>query len=138
MRRAIVVVMCAAVAASGCASAGATRRSSILAPPGEGAGRAVLAEYVQKLAPGTSVRVDRTKGRSVRGTLMKASGQGIFLQPKTRIPQGILEIPLDDVLRVTPETQNGSNLGRAIGAGAAAGAGATVAIFLIIIAAFGD
>lgn len=138
MRQTIVVVMCAAVAASGCATGGATRRSSILAPPAAGAGRAVLAEYVQKLAPGTSVRVDRTKGRTVRGTLMKASGQSIFLQPKTRIPEGILEIPLDDVLRVTPETQNGSNLGRAIGAGAAAGAGATVAIFLIIIAAFGD
>ena len=138
MNYVMAVVMCAAVAASGCATAGGTRRSSILAPPAEGAGRAVLAEYVQKLAPGTSVRVDRTKGRSVRGTLMKASGQSIFLQPKTRIPQGILEISLDDVLRVTPETQNGSNLGRAIGAGAAAGAGATVAIFLIIIAAFGD
>jgi len=138
MNYVMAVVMCAAVAASGCATAGATRIVSVPSPPGENAGRAVLAEYVQKLPPGTFVRVDRAKGRSVRGTLMKAASQSLFLQPKTRIPEGMLEIPLDDVLRVTPEIQSGNSVGRAIGAGAAAGAGATLAIFLVIIAAFGD
>jgi hypothetical protein len=138
IHHAMAVVMCAAVAASGCATAGGTRVVSVPFPPGESAGRAVLAEYVQRLPPGTTVRVDRTKGRSVRGTLMKSTSQSLFLQPKTRIPEAILEISLDDVLRVTPETQSGNSLGRAIGAGAAAGAGATLAIFLVLIAAFGD
>jgi hypothetical protein len=64
---------------------------------------------------------------------MKATGESLFVQPRTRIPEGIVEIPIDDVLRVTPDTQSGSNLGRAIGAGAAAGAGATLAIFLILM-----
>jgi len=137
-KHAMAIMMCAAMAASGCATAGGTRVVSAPFAPQGSEGRAVLAEYVQKLPTGSSVRVDRANGRSVRGTLMKATNQSLFVQPKTRIPEGIVEIPLDNVLRVTPEVQNGSGLGRAIGAGAAAGAGATLAIFLVLIAAFGD
>ena len=137
-KHAMAITMCAAMAASGCATAGATRIASVPVAPQESAGRAVLVEYVQKLPAGAAVRIDRAKGRAVRGTLLKATSQSLFVQPKTRIPESIVEIPLDDVLRVTPEVQNGSGLGRAIGAGAAAGAGATLAIFLVLIAAFGD
>ena len=136
--QAMAVVMCAAMVTSGCATAGATRIASMPSAPQGSAGRAVLVEYLQKLPPGAAVRIDRTKGRSVRGTLMKATGQNLFVQPRTRIPEGIVEIPIDDVLRVTPDTQSGNNIGRAIGAGAAAGAGATLAIFLILIAVVGD
>jgi len=130
--------MCAAIATSGCAATGGTRIGPVPSPSQGTASRAVLIEYVQKLPPGTAVRVDRTNGRSLRGTLMKATGQSLFVQPKTRIPEAIVEIPMDDVLGVTPVPQGSNNLGRAIGAGAAAGAGATLAIFLILIAAFGD
>lgn len=69
---------------------------------------------------------------------MKATDRRLFLQPKTRISEGVVEIAMDNVVSVTPIPQGGSNLGRAIGAGAAAGAGATLAIFLIVIAAFND
>jgi hypothetical protein len=138
VKQAMALVMCAAVTASGCATAGATRIASVPSPPQESAGRAVLVEYVQKLPPGTAVRIDRAQGRSLRGTLMKATVQSLFVQPRTRIPEGVVEIPIDDVLRVTPDTQSGSNLGKAIGVGAAAGAGAALGIFLIIIATFSD
>jgi hypothetical protein len=138
LKHPMAVVMVAAIATSGCAATGATRIPSVPNDPQGSAGRAVLIEYVQKLPPGAAVRIDRAKGRSVRGTLMKATGQSLFVQPKTRLPEGVGAIPMDDVLRVTPDTQTGSNLGRAIGAGAAAGAGATLAIFLILIAAFSD
>ena len=131
-------MMCTAMAASACASTGGTRIASASFAPQESAGRAVLVEYVQKLPTGAAVRIDRAKGRSVRGTLMKATGQSLFVQPRARVPEGIVEIPLDDVLRVTPDVQNGSGVGRAIGAGAAAGAGATLAILLLLIAAVGD
>jgi hypothetical protein len=100
--------------------------------------RAVLAEYVQKLPAGAAVRVDRTGARAVRGILMKATGESIFLQPKTRIPEPLFEIPLDEVVSVTPETRNGGHIGRAIGAGAAAGAGAALGVFLVIVAVLSD
>lgn len=138
VKQAMALVMCAAIAASGCAAAGAMRLGPVLSPSQGTASRAVLAEYVQKLPPGMAVRIDRTNGRSLHGTLMKATGESLFVQPKTRIPEPIVEIPMDDVIGVTPVSKGGNNLGRAIGAGAAAGAGATLAIFLIMIAAFGD
>jgi|SRR5882672_6650621 len=131
------LIVCAAVIASGCATAGSTRVAPAYAGQ-QGAARSVLVDYMQRLPPGTLVRVNRAQGHSVRGTLMKATDQSIFLQPKTRLPEGIVEIPVDDVLAVTPEPTSGNNLGRAIGAGAAAGAAVTVAIFLILIAVAGD
>jgi hypothetical protein len=138
LRQAIAVVMCAAMATSGCAATGAMRVTSAPSVAQGSAGRAVLVEYLQKLPPGTAVRIDRAKGRSLRGTLMKATDQSLFIQPRTRIPEVVVEIPVDNVVGVTPVPQGGNNLGRAIGAGAAAGAGVTLAIFLILIAAFDD
>ena len=138
VKKAMAVLSCVAMATSGCAATRATRLAQVTSAPEGTAGRAVLVEYVQKLPPGSLVRVDRARGRSLRGTLMKATDRTLFLQPKTRISEGVVEIAMDSVVSVTPIPQGGSNLGRAIGAGAAAGAGATLAIFLILIAAFND
>src|SRR6476659_6720048 len=138
VKKAMAVLSCVAMATSGCATTGSTRLATMTSPPEGTAGRAVLVEYVQKLPPGTMVRVDRASGRSLRGTLMKATDRSLFLQPKTRISEGVVEVGMDNVVSVTLVPQGGSNLGRAIGAGAAAGAGATLAIFLILIAALND
>jgi hypothetical protein len=138
LNQAVAVVMCVATATSGCATTGAMRRASAPSVAQGSAGRAVLVEYVQRLPPGAAVRIDRAKGRSLRGTLMNATDQSLFIQPRTRIPEGVVEIPMDNVVGVTPVPEGGNNLGRAIGAGAAAGAGATLAIFLILLAAFND
>lgn len=139
LRGMIVIAVCVTLAAPGCAAArsssGASRMPSGQDQPIDSA---VLAEYVQKLAPGTTIRVDRAGGKSVRGTLMKASDRSLVVQPKTRVPEPAIEIPLSDVLRVTPEGSNGGNLGKAIGIGAAAGAGAALAVFFIIVAVFAD
>jgi hypothetical protein len=93
---------------------------------------------MQKLPPGTLVLVNRAGGHAVHGTLMKATDHSVFVQPKTRLPEAIVEIPVDDIVAVTPESKHDHGVGRAIGAGAAAGAAATVAILLILIAAAGD
>jgi hypothetical protein len=137
-KRATAVLISVAMATSGCATTASTRLATVTSTPGGTASRAVLVEYIQKLPPGTLVRIDRAKGRSLRGTLMIATDRSLFLQPKTRISEGVVEVAMDNVIGVTPVPQGGSNLGRAIGAGAAAGAGATLAIFLILIAAFND
>jgi hypothetical protein len=131
------MILCAAITTAGCATTGKTGIPSALPDQGT-ANRNVLAEYVQKLAPGTEVRVARASGHSLRGTLIKSSDRSVFIQPKTRIPEPLVEIPLSDVLQVTPERHGGGGIGRAIGAGAAAGAGATLAIFLVMFALYGD
>jgi hypothetical protein len=137
-KRTAALVVCVAVAGAGCAATGSARTGAARSAPRTMPDRAVLAEYVRKLSPGTAVRVDRAGGRAVHGTLMKATGDSVFLQPKTRIPEPLVEIPLDEVVRVTPETRGGNHIGRAIGAGAAAGAGAALAVFLVIVAALSD
>lgn len=138
LQRAIAMVVCAATTTVGCASSGATNLIPIPNSNQDGATRSALAEYVQKLPAGTEVRVGRVSGHTVRGTLIKGTDQSIFVQPKTRIAEPVVEIPMTDVLQVTPERHGGNSVGRAIGAGAAAGAAATLAIFLIMFAVYGD
>jgi hypothetical protein len=135
-RQMMCLVLCMAVTASGCATAGGTRVAPIGQPAS--ASRSVLIDYVQKLPPGTLVRVNRAQGHSLRGTLMKATDRSIYVQPKTRLPEAIVEIQVDEILAVTPEPTGSHGVGRAIGAGAAAGAAATLAIFLIIFAVASD
>jgi hypothetical protein len=134
--RGLAIIVCACVTVSACATARVGSRLPAYASPQASPNRNVLVEYVQKLPPGTLVRVVRSQHGSMRGTLLKATDQSLFIQPKTRLPEPLVEVPLDDVVGVTPEPQGGNGIGRAIGAGAAAGAAASVAIFLIIIAAF--
>ena len=134
--RTTALLLCVTFAAAGCATTGTPRFASAAAPPSES--RAVLVEFVQKLPPGTLVVVGRTSGRSLRGHLMKATDDHLFVQPKTRLPEPIVEIPMEQVLSVTPQSTGGNHMGRAIGVGAAAGAGAALAVFLVILAAFAD
>lgn len=139
LQRTIVLAVCTAVAAPGCASA--RWSSSISAMPAarqQAIDPVVLSEYIQKLPLGTTIRVDRVEGKSLRGTLIKVSDRSLIVQPRTRIPEPAAEIPLSEILRVTPEQSNGGNIAKAIGIGAAAGAGAALAVFFIIIAAYGD
>jgi hypothetical protein len=139
LHRMAVLLICTALGTPGCATARWSASAATLpSAPGQQVDPVVMAEYVQKLPPGTTIRVDRVGGKSLRGTLMKATDRSLIVQPKTRIPEPAVEIPLDDVLRVTPEAANGSNIGKAIGIGAAAGAGAALGVILILIAVFSD
>jgi len=138
-RHALATILCAAMITTGCATSATTNLVPTTATADRAiATRSALAEYVQKLPPGAEVRVGRSNGHSVRGTLIKGTDQSIFIQPKARIAEPILEIPMTDVIQVTPERHGGHSVGRAIGAGAAAGAAATLAIFLIMFAVYGD
>ena len=137
LRGTTVVWLCALLATGGCATTGAATTASVTSGLGTSVVQSVLVEYVQKLPPGTDVRVGRARGHSVRGTLLRATDRSIFIQPRTRVAEPMVEIPIVDVVEVTP-AQHGNGVGRAIGAGAAAGAAATLAIFLIMFAVYGD
>ena len=133
----LALVLCTFVALPGCA----TTRVVQVSPTPSGdrvADRAVMAEYVQKLPTGATVKVERTHRRAMRGVLMKATDHAIFVQPRTRLPEPAIEIPLDDVLSVTLESARGNSIGRAIAAGAAAGAGVVLTMILISFALWSD
>lgn len=136
-QRGIAAILCAVLGWSGCATAVGPRVTTAPSSDRQVQDRAVLVEYVQKLPPGSAVRVERANGRSLRGTLMKATDTMIVIQPRTRIPEPAVEIALAEVLSVTPEAGNGGvSVAKAVGAGVAAGAGAALGVFLFILAIF--
>jgi hypothetical protein len=138
IRRPLALLLCALMAAPGCATTGAARVAPAGTPVQREADRAVLAEYVQQLPPGSAVRLDLADGRVLRGTLMKATTDTVVVQARTRIPEPAREIALADVLRLTPELPGNSSVGKAIGIGLAAGGAAALAVFAIIIALLDD
>ena len=101
-QRAIPILLCAVTAAGGCATSGPRGVAVAPGPDRQTATRDVLAEYVQSLAPGSPIRIGRSSGETVRGTLIKATAQSVFIQPRTRIPEPPLEIALTDIITVTP------------------------------------
>jgi hypothetical protein len=134
--RVLAVLLGAAIVSQGCATFPAGPAGP--AQPRTATDQAVLADYVQRLPPGTAVRVIPTRGRTLRGTLMRATGESLILQPRTRLPEAPVEIPLAGIVAVTPDAENLGGLGTAIAAGAAAGAGAALAIFFILVAVFSN
>jgi hypothetical protein len=137
MTRTLVLMLCAALAAPGCATmrAANTRPAEAPQPPAM-PDRALMAEYVRKLAIGSRVRVDVKDGRTLRGTLMKADADAIVVQPRTRLPEPPIVIPIED-LRAVELEQQGST-GRTVAIAVVAGAGATLGVLLLLAAIFSD
>ena len=65
---------------------------------------------------------------------MQATGQGIVLQPRTRIPEPPLTIPIERIRAVEIDASNGT--GRAVAIGAAAGGAAALGVILVLAAIF--
>jgi hypothetical protein len=135
MKRTLALLLSIALAAPGCATTGTT--GAVVAPSSgvTVANHAVLAEYVQRIPLGSPVLVQFTNGKELRGTLMKATEQNVIVQPKTRVPEPALEIPLGEVMGVAVESKKGGSLARSIGIGAAVGVGAAVGFLLFLVAA---
>ncbi len=137
MKRALAIVLCAAIALQGCASARYASMGSMPQVTASPVDPATMAEFVKKLPAGAKVRVDTAAGRTVHGTLMKANDDEIVVQRNTRVPVAPDAIAIKDIARVVLETP-GSN-GKVMAVGAAIGAGAALGVlFLIAFLAFGD
>lgn len=133
-RRLTAILLCAALA-TGCASASGPRvAADPQAPPID---RQVMADYAQKIPPGSRVRVERTTGGPLRGTLMKAGPDAITVQRNTRVPEAPLEIPIESITRLTLD-QPTSSVGRNIAIGIASGVGATFGVLLLLAAIWSD
>lgn len=135
MRKIIAVLLVTSVVTSACASAS---RTPVATGPQPGTIDPTIQEYVQRLAAGSKVRVERVDGATIRGTLMKATPDAIVVQKNTRIPEPPIDVPLARVARVTVDGSGGMSTGKAIGIGMAAGAGALLAFFAILAATLND
>jgi hypothetical protein len=140
MRSAVVLLLCATLAAPGCA---ATRTMRVQTTGQQtvttNRSQTVLTEYAQQIPVGARVRVTATGHRTIRGTLVKKTDHAIFVQLRTRIAEPPVEIPIGELIAMDEERPSeGGGVGKAIAAGAAAGAGAALGTLLILFAIFSD
>jgi hypothetical protein len=132
-RQTIALALCAVMAATGCASASGPRIAQDSAPPID---RAVLADYVERIPAGSRVRVERTTGGTLRGTLLKSGATSLTMQRNTRVPETPIEVPFNSITRVTLDNQ--SSTARTVGIAIATGVGATFGVLLLLAAIFSD
>jgi hypothetical protein len=131
MKSIIALLLCAGLAAPGCATSQATRvQTAPQVVVATAPDRAVLADFARQLPAGSRVRAKLTGHRTVRGTLLKTTDRAIILQPRARVAEPLVEVPFDQLESLEQETPNGS--GRAVAAGAAAGASAALGTMLIL------
>jgi hypothetical protein len=138
MRQLLSILICLSLIMSTTACASTGRPQVSTGPQPGVVDTAAMADYVQRLPAGSRVRVERTDGQVLRGTLMKATSEAIVVQKNTRVPEPPLDIPLSQLARVTVDNGNGMSTGKAIGIGIASGVGAFFAILAIIAATFSD
>lgn len=130
------ILISVALAASGCASAGGPRYAAAApqaaASPGD---PALMSDYLQRLPAGSRVKVERTDGRVMKGTLMKVDADAIVVQKNTRVPETPVSVPIREIARVTLET--GSSTGRTVGITVASSVGATFGVLFLLAALLG-
>jgi hypothetical protein len=134
MNRALALLLCIAIAAPGCATARMSSSRFVQQTPTPVVDRDLLTAYIKGLPIGTKVRVSVAGGDTVRGTLMKASDESVTVLRRTRIPEPPVDIPVEKVRGIEPETSD--SVARAVGIGVATGAAAGLGVFLLLLAIY--
>jgi len=139
MKSALALLLTVALALPGCATARvADPRFPAVSDQRRPVDPQVMADYVRQLRVGSRVRLTRTNGEEIRGTLMKNDGDPLFVQRQARIPEAPVEVPLRDVLAVELDIPAKSHSGRNIAIGAAAAAASVMGVLLILAVVFSD
>jgi hypothetical protein len=97
-----------------------------------------MADYVRQLRVGSRVRLSRTNGQEIRGTLMRNDADPLVIQRRSRIPEPPVEVPLRDIVAVELDLPGNGGVGRAIAIGAGAAAATVLGIFLVFAAIYSD
>jgi hypothetical protein len=137
MKRLLALVLCAGLAAPGCATSQASRLQTSPQVLSSGTDRTVLADFARQLPVGARVRATTASNNTIRGTLLKTTDTAIVVQPRARIAEPLVEIPFKDLMALEQENpRNGSSTGRAIAIGASVGAGAALGVLFVLAAIF--
>ena len=148
MRKILCLMLTAALALSGCASARATN-NRMYTTGGTTGGMAgvttggqqsidpkVMADYIRQLPVGSRVRLSRVRGDDIRGTLIKNDGDPVVIQRRARVPEAPIAVPLQQVIAVELDGTASGNPARTIAIGAGAAAAATLGVLFVLAAIF--
>jgi hypothetical protein len=138
MRKILSLLLAAALALPGCATARASQAPAVSSRPARRlADPKVMSDYIRQLKIGSRVRLSRTNGDEIRGTLMKNDGDPVVIQRRARIPEAPVEVPIAEVIAVELDAPHG-NVGRSIAIGAGAAAAAVLGVFALLAAIYSD
>ena len=138
MRKVLSLLLVATLTLSGCATSRMSQARAVPAPArSNAADPKVMADYVRLLRVGSRVRLSRTNGEEIRGTLMRNDADPLVIQRRARIPEPPIEVPLRDIVAVELDLP-GNGVGRAIAIGAGAAAAAVLGIFVVFAAIYSD
>jgi hypothetical protein len=90
--------------------------------------------FAERVGVGAELNVRLKDGRRVRATLVGTRADAMLIQPKTRVPVPIQEVPYDDVLQLE-RTKPGIGAGKAVAIGVVTGVGAFFGILAIMVGA---
>jgi hypothetical protein len=138
MRKVLSLLLVTTLAVPGCASSRAAQAPAIATAPRPGSGNTtMMADYIRQLPVGSRVRVSRTHGGEIRGTLIRNDADPLIVQRRARIPEAPIEVPLREVVAVEIDPP-GNNVARAVAIGAGAAAAATLGLLALLAAIYSD
>ncbi len=142
MKRAIAVLLLAAMSANCAARGPAASRTSIAevaAPaPQPNSAPELWRKYAQQLPVGTNVRVSTGSTGRFTGTLLAVGDEAITVSARTRVPEPPREIRFDAIRQLEIAKRNGTNVAQAVAVGAGVGAGVFFGLMLMAFAVWGD
>ena len=138
LKQALVMLLCVAIVLPGCSSPRLARARFVPTQQAVRSDSDLMREFVRSIQAGSRVRLETVQGRTLRGTLVRATEDEVFVQLNTRLPVPVEKVRMADVARVTLD--NPSSNSKLVAIGAAIGAGAAVGVIWIIalIALSGD
>lgn len=92
--------------------------------------------FAERIEVGTRIRVRLTDGERVSATLVQAAPEGLLLQPLTRVPVPVQQVPYDSIVSIERDDARGIAAGKAVAIGVACGVATFLGLLFIIAAAF--
>ena len=90
--------------------------------------------FAQKVDVGTRVKLRLDDGQRVVATLIEANADGLFVQPRTRVPVAVQRIAYQRIVSLERDEGRGIGAAKAVAIGVASGVGAFLGTLLILIA----
>jgi hypothetical protein len=90
--------------------------------------------FAQKVEVGSRVRLRLDDGQRVVATLIEANADGLFVQPRTRLPVPVQRIAYERIVSLERDKGGGIGAAKAVAIGVASGVGAFLGTLLILIA----
>jgi len=137
VKRWMASLLCVVLVVPGCATSQTPRVQAApqsLTRPTE---QEVLSEFAAQLPLGSRVKATLDGNRTIRGTLVRRTDKAIVVQPRTRIPEPLVEVPFASLVALEQERPS-NGTGRAIAIGVGVGVGAALGMIFLLAALLGD